>query len=137
MPGVSYLEKTNSELLTYHANPAFGMAEFSFITGSGDGSQANIIECTSLGASGGASKQVRIQAFDGNSNNVVFMFWFGDTREAVEAAIVNQPAAELLMMGGSSLDFTMPISAKYIAIDYSTAYSMIDDTGLYLSLYIN
>lgn len=137
MAGVSYLEKNNSELLTYHANPTFSMAELPFITGGGDGAQASIIDCTSLGASGGASKQLRIQATDNDSNNVVFMFWFGDTREAVEAAILNQSAAEVLMMGGSGIDFTMPISAKYIAIDYNSAYSTVDDTVLYMSLYIN
>ena len=137
MPGVNYLEKVNSELLTYHNNPVFGYEDFSFLDGSGDGYNASIIDCTCLGASGGASKQVRIQAFDGKSNSVVFQFWFGDTREAVEAAITDQDPAEVLMMGGSSVDFTMPISAKWIAIDYNPSFSTIDKTALYISLYIN
>jgi hypothetical protein len=137
MPGVSYLEKVNSELLTYHNNPVFSYEEFGFIDGAGDGANASIIDCTCLGASGGASKQLRLQAFDNDSNSVVFQLWFGDTREAVEAAIADQDPAEIIMMSGSSTDFTMPISAKWIAIDYNASLSTVDKTVLYLSLYIN
>ena len=137
MKEVVFLEKVNSELLTFHASPMLGISEFGFTSGIGDGVGADIVDCTCLGASGGASKQVRLQAADNNGNTVVFQFWFGDTRESIVDALTTQNPAEVLLYSGSSLDFTMPVSAKYIAIDYSSALSSMDPSGLYISLYIN
>jgi hypothetical protein len=41
------------------------------------------------------------------------------------------------MMSGSGTDFTMPISTKWMAIDYNGGLSSVQDTTLYVSLYIN
>jgi hypothetical protein len=110
-------------MLTYHHTEYFSIAELPFITnGAGDGSQATIIDCTSLSASQGRSKSIRIQSADSDDRNYIFNLWFGSTRTEVEQAILTGTPAQTINFS-SSFDMTFPIETEYFAIDYDAALS--------------
>jgi hypothetical protein len=128
MPGLTYGEKVNKEMLTYHHSEYFSLAELPFITnGAGDGSQATIINCSSLSASQGRSKSIRIQAYDSDSQSIVFNLWFGSTLVEVEQAILTGTPAQVLSY--ETVDVTFPITTEYFAIDYDNALSGSLDTS--------
>jgi hypothetical protein len=121
MPGLTYGEKVNAEMLTYHHNEYFSLAELPFITnGAGDGSQATIINCSSLSASQGRSKSIRIQAIDSGNQAFVLNLWFGSTIPEIEQAILTGAPAQILDFGYGA-DMTFPIGTEYFAIDYNAA----------------
>jgi hypothetical protein len=122
MPGLTYGEKVNTEMLTYNHSEFFGLAELPFITnGAGDGSQATIINCSSLSASQGRSKSIRVQASDSGNLPIVFNLWFGCNLPEIEQAILTGTPAQILSIG--SVDMTFPIGTEYFAIDYDAALS--------------
>jgi hypothetical protein len=122
MAGLSYGEKVNPEMLTYHHSEFFGLAELPFITnGAGDGSQATIINCSSLSASQRRSKSIRIQAYDSGSQPIVFNLWFGCNLSEIEQAILTGTPAQILSIG--SVDMTLSIGTEYFAIDYDAVLS--------------
>ena len=121
MPDITYGEKRNKEMLSYHHSEYFSLAELPFITnGAGDGSQATIIDCTSLSASQGRSKSIRIQAISSDNQTFVLNLWFGCTRTEIEQAILTGTPAQILD-SGSGTDMTFPIGTEYFAIDYDAA----------------
>lgn len=121
MPGLSYGEKRNKEMVSYHHSEYFSLAELPFITnGAGDGSQATIIDCSSLSASQGRSKSIRIQAADSGNQSFVLNLWFGSTRTEIEQEILTGTPAQILNFG-SGADMTFPIGTEYFAIDYDVA----------------
>ena len=136
MPGLTYGEKVNKEMLTYHHSEYFSLAELPFITnGAGDGSQATIINCSSLSASQGRSKSIRIQAYDSDSQSIVFNLWFGSTLVEVEQAILTGTPAQVLSY--ETVDVTFPIATEYFAIDYDNALSgSLDTSSLKMSITI-
>lgn len=134
MPGLTYGEKRNKEMLTYHHSEFFSLAELPFITNNaGDGTQATIIDCTSLSASQGRSKSIRIQAYDSDSQSIIFNLWFGSTLPEVEQAILTGTPAQVLSF--ESVDMTFPIETEYFAIDYDNALSgSLDSSSLKMSI---
>jgi hypothetical protein len=123
MPGLTYGEKVNKEMLTYHHTEFFSLAELPFITnGAGDGSQATIINCSSLSASQGRSKSIRIQSADSDGRNYIFNLWFGSTITEVEQAILTGTPAQTINFS-SGFDMTFPITTEYFAIDYDATLS--------------
>jgi hypothetical protein len=122
MPGLTYGEKVNTEMLTYNHSELFALAELPFITnGAGDGSQATIINCSSLSASQGRSKSIRVQAYDSGNQPIVFNLWFGYNLPEIEQAILTGTPAQILSIG--NVDMTLPIGTEYFAIDYDAALS--------------
>ena len=134
MPGLTYGEKRNKEMLTYHHSEFFSLAELPFIVdNSGNGTQATVIDCTSLSGSQGRSKSIRIQAYDSDSRKILFNLWFGSTRAEVEQAILTGTPAQVLSF--ETVDMTFPIETEYFAIDYDRDLSGgLDSSTLIMSI---
>jgi len=139
----SYGTKNNKEVLTYHHNPLFGLAELGFVAtdgtpGTGDRVQATLIDCTSLNGVTARSKQLHIQATDTTNpdpQNIVFNLWFAETMPELEALVAIAPPAQFLAM--TVLDTKIDLRTAYLAIDYDSSLSGTVDPGtLFVSLTI-
>jgi hypothetical protein len=121
MPGLTYGEKVNKEVLTYINTDdtlSFSIAELPFITnGAGDRSQATLIDCTCLNGVSAKAKNIRIQAASNANLTIVFDVWFANSRDELEVAVANGDPAQLIAWNGV-LDSTFPVSTEWFAIDY-------------------
>ena len=125
----SYGTKNNKEVLTYHHVSQFGLAELGFVVtdatpGTGDRSQATLIDCTSLNGVTARSKQLHLQASDSTTPDpqpIVLNLWFGETMQELEAAVANAPPARFLV--GGYTDTKIDLRTAYFAIDYDAALS--------------
>lgn len=146
---LSYGTKTNKELLTYHWNPLFGLAELPFVInsesndgsgGTGNGLMATLIDCTSLNGVTARSKQLRIQAADTAETpaSLVINLWFAENMQELESAIGTVAPAQILAFG-YGIDITIPLSTSCFAIDYDSTLSgvTIDPTTFMMSLIIS
>ena len=79
MPGLSYLSKDGKEIQTYHSSSIFAISEFAFTSGSGDRSQATLVDCSSLSA--GRTKNMHVQVYDTSELHSVLNLWFAESKE--------------------------------------------------------
>jgi hypothetical protein len=127
MPGLTYGQKDNKEILIYNYGESsnFSINDLPFITnGAGNRTNATLINCTSLNGVSARSKNIRIQASSGGLV-VVFNLWFAASVEALELAVANDAPAELIAWGGN-VDYSFPIGTEWFAIDYD--YSKTGET---------
>ena len=115
MPGLFYLSKDGKEIQTYHSSSIFAISEFAFTSGSGDRSQATLVDCSSLSA--GRTKNMHVQVYDTSELHSVLNLWFAESKEALEEVLATGDPAQFLVLAGS-LDVTLPVSASWFAVDY-------------------